>query len=88
MKPPVKRSKTDLVLNLMIFSGMMLIVTALPVGLVMTLQFYAQFHAALRDAAWAGAIMTALIAVTGGTLLPLGMYLLKRHKRSLSPRRP
>jgi hypothetical protein len=79
-----KRSNSEIIVGLMCSSGMMLLVCAVPTGIVFGLQGYSKFDLGFNGAITFWAAMTLLTAGTGGILLRLGLYLARRHKRVVS----
>ena len=79
-----KRSNSEVIIGLMCSSGMMLLVCAVPTGIVFGLQGYFKFGLGLGGAIEFWAAMTLLTAGTGGILLRLGLYLARRQKRAMA----
>jgi len=82
MDTPVKRTKADICLNLMVMSGMMLVVLAIPIGMTLTLQSYFQIHQPIYESTVIGVSMLLVMVFTGVLLYRLGLYLLKRRRKT------
>lgn len=81
MNTPRKRTKTDIILNLMIMSGFTLLLCTVPEGIVIALQARYRMGFDFHDAMVAGGKMMLLMALTGYVLKSVGFFLLKRYKR-------
>ena len=81
MSTILKPSTSDRLLGLMIISGFMLLLTALPLGVVLCLQDHYKFHGEWRWSVTLGVVMTASTAVVGGILLCTGEFLVKRRRK-------
>ena len=75
-----KKSKYCIFVNLMCFTGMSLLICAVPAGIMVGLQSYSLFHL-VTEAIGLGMIMILLTAATGSLLLWIGIYLLKKLQR-------
>jgi hypothetical protein len=82
MSTSPKPSTSDKLLSLMIVAGFMLLLTALPLGLVLSLQEHYKFHSDWRWAIIFGTVMTAATAVIGGTLLCTGELIVRRRGKT------
>lgn len=75
---PGKPTISDRLLGLMIVSGFMLLVTALPLGLALAFEIHRDSH----DDYWAfigGALMAIALAAVGGVLLGIGEFIVKQR---------
>lgn len=76
-----KRSNSDILIGLLFSTGIMLVVTALPLGIVFAFQFY---HDLQDDSRWAiigGGIMTIVTALIGFLSYGIGTLIMKRRRR-------
>jgi len=79
MSTPFKSSTSDKLLGLLIISGFLMLITALPLGIVMSLQDRYKFH---DDWHWAiiwGPSMTIATAIVGGLFTCIGEFIVKRR---------
>ena len=79
MSTPRKTSTLESILGLMIISGFMLLICALPLGLALCLQDHYKFHS---DWSWAirlGVVMAGASAIVGGVLLGVGEFIVRRR---------
>ena len=81
MSTSSKSSTSDRLLGLTIIAGVMLLLTALPVGIGFCLLDHHKFHAEWRWAIMSGVVMTAATAVVGGILHCTGEFLVKRSRK-------
>jgi cytochrome c biogenesis protein CcdA len=65
MSDSPNRSNSDILIGLLFSTGIMLVVTALPLGIVFAFQFYHDLHDDLRWAIIGGGIMTIVAAIIG-----------------------
>jgi hypothetical protein len=82
MSTSPKPSTSDKLLGLMIVAGFMLLLTALPVGLALSLQEHYKFHSDWHWAIILGVVMTVATAVIGGILLCTGEFIVQRRRRA------
>jgi hypothetical protein len=83
-RPPAgatKRPLSNILLGLMCSTGILMLLSALPIGLVIGLQERHRSHLADSEALLVGGLMTAATAVIGGVLLGLGMFIARRRWR-------
>jgi hypothetical protein len=73
---------TDRLLGLLIITGFMLLITALPSGIVLSLLDHYRFHTDWRWAITQGAVMTIATAIVGGLFLGVGELILQRRRRA------
>ena len=74
-----KTSTLESILGLMIISGFMLLICALPLGVVVCLQDRYEFH---EDWPWAiglGVVMAGASAIVGGMLFGVGEFVVRRQ---------
>jgi amino acid transporter len=81
MSATPKRSNRNILLGLMIASGFMLVVTALPVGVMMTWQGFHDAHLGWHWAIIGGIVMTIAIGGLGSLFICVGHFIVKRHRR-------
>ena len=81
MSAASKPSTSDKLLGLLIITGFMLLITALPLGIVLCLQNHYKFHSDWRWAIAQGAVMTIATAVVGGMFLCTGEFIVKRRRK-------
>lgn len=77
-----KFKPADKLLGLMIVAGFMLIIAALPFGLVLSLQDHYKFHSDWHWAIVMGIAMTAATAIVGTILLFTGEFIIQRRKKT------
>jgi hypothetical protein len=83
-RPPAdaaKRPLGSILIGLMCSTGILMLISALPVGIVLTLLTRYGVHADRVEAALVGGLMTAATAILGGALLGLGMFITSRRWR-------
>ena len=76
-----KRSTSDILIGLLFSTGIMLVVTALPLGIVFTFQYYHDLHDDLRWAIIGGGIMTIVTALIGFLSYGIGRLIMKGRRR-------
>ena len=74
-----KPTTTDRLLGLCIISGFMLLTTAIPLGIVVSLQQHHRFDSNWRWAIIQGAVMAVATAVIGGMLTGFGEFIVRRR---------
>ncbi len=79
MSASPKPSTTDKLLGLLIITGFMLLLMALPVGIVLCLQVRYQLHSDWQWAIIHGVVMTMATAVVGGLFLCTGEFIVQRR---------
>jgi hypothetical protein len=77
-----KRSTADKLLGLLIASGFMLLITALPAGIFLSLHAYYQFHADWHLAVRLGVVMATITGVIGVLFLCVGEIIVKRRAKN------
>jgi hypothetical protein len=82
MSTSLKPSTSDKLLGLMIVTGFMLLLSALPLGLVLSLQDHYKFHSDWHWAIILGVVMTAATAVVGGIFLCTGEFIVQRRRKT------
>ena len=75
-------STSDKLLGLLIITGFMLLLTALPVGIFLSLQDHYEFHSDWHWAIMLGAVMTIATAIVGGVFLCIGELIVKRRRKT------
>ncbi len=66
----------------MIMSGFMLLICTVPEGIAIALQAHYQMGLPTHDAILAGVKMMALMLVTGFVLQRVGLFIMKRRRKS------
>ncbi len=79
MDAPPKPTTTDRLLGLCIISGFMLLITAIPLGIFVSLQQHYKFDSDWRWAIIQGAVMAVATAVIGGMLTGVGEFIVRRR---------
>lgn len=82
MKAPSTPTTADRLLGLLIITGFMLLITAIPLGIVLSLQAHYKFHS---DWGWAitqGAVMAIATAIVGGLFLGIGEFIVQRRRKA------
>lgn len=74
-----KKTKFQFALNLMISTGMLLVVVAVPVGIALGFQSYFELHLEMRHSIMFGAVLTISMIVLGFIFYWSGMRILRRH---------
>ena len=69
-------------LGLLIITGFMLLITALPLGAVLCLQDHYNFHSDWHWAITQGVVMTLATAVVGGIFPCTGEFIVKRRRKT------
>jgi hypothetical protein len=82
MSTSSKQRTSDKLLGLLIITGFMLLITALPIGIVLTLQDHYQVHSDWHWAIMQGAVMAIAAAVFGGLFLCIGTLIVNRRRRT------
>ena len=77
-------SARDRWLGLLIVTGFMLLVTALPLGAVLGLQDHYTFHSGWQSAMTLGVVMAVATAIVGGVFLYTGECIVKRRNRQFT----
>jgi len=77
----------DRLANLMIAASIMLLVTALPMGVVICLQCRGEIHTEWSSAITFGVVMAVAMALISGALRCTGVFLIKRRKKMEERRR-
>jgi len=84
-RPPAYAAKRPLgnsLLGLMCSTGILMLLSALPVGIVLTLLTHYCAHEGRVEAVLVGGLMAAATTVIGGALLGLGMFITRRRWRT------
>ena len=82
MNTSPKPSTIDKLLGLMIITGFMLLVTALPVGIALSLQDHYTSHLDWHWAIIGGAVLTAATAIIGSIFLCIGEFIVQRRRNT------
>jgi hypothetical protein len=77
-----KSTTAEKLLGLMIITGFILLLVALPMGLVFALQEHYTFHSDWRWAIIVGLVMTTAAAIIGGIFLGVGELIVQRHRKT------
>ena len=80
-----KPGTANRLLGLVIITGFMLVISALPIGLILSLQDHYKFHSDWHWATILGATIAAATVIVGGLLLCTGELVAKRYKKTKAP---
>lgn len=85
MSDSPKRTTSDSLLDLLGFTGFMLVVMAIPLGLVIALAFRYEFQTDWYWATFLGAVLAVETAIVGGVFLGLAAFLERRRRNRRQP---
>ena len=81
MSTPPKASTSDRLLGLLIFTGFMLLISTLPIGILTCLQDHFQSHSDWHWAFALGTVMAVAVAVVGSVLFCIGTLVVIRRRK-------
>ena len=79
MNASSKPTTTDRLLGLLIISGFMMLITAIPLGIVLSLHEHSKFDSDWRWSITEGAVMTIATAIVGGLFTGVGEFIVRRR---------
>jgi hypothetical protein len=78
---------SDRLLGLLIITGFMLLLTAIPLGVVISLQEHYKSHSDWRWAITQGVVLTVATAIVVGLFTGAGEFIVQRRRRAHERRR-